>query len=328
MGDGFRVLITDRAWPDCVIEQEVLAEVGAEVIEPGAADEATLVELAADVDAIAACWAQVTPAVVAASPRCRIVARFGIGLDNIPIEACTERGIPVTFVPDYCIPEVADHTIALLLAALRKIAFYHVQTKQGRYDLAAGPTARRLGGLQLGLVGLGRIAQAVVPRARALGLEVVASTPSGDDHQTGCPMLGLEELLRSSDVVSLHCPLSPHTQHLLNPLRLGWMPDHAVLINTSRGGLIDHHAAWQALQQDQLGGLAMDVFDPEPPDLSEPLFADPRVIATPHAGFLSQESVEELRRRTAQQVADVLSGRLPEHVVNPEVCGHLEPGSR
>jgi D-3-phosphoglycerate dehydrogenase len=328
MADGFRVLITDRAWPDCLIEQEVLAEVGAEVIEADAVDEARLVELAADVDAIAACWAQVTPAVVAASPRCRIVARFGIGLDNIPVDACTERGIPVTFVPDYCIPEVADHTIALMLASLRKIAFYHVQTKQGRYDLAEGPTARRLSGLQLGLVGLGRIARAVVPRARALGLQVVAHSPSGNDHDTGCPMLGLEELLRSSDVVSLHCPLSHENQHLINPVSLGWMPDHAVLINTSRGALIDHDAAWQALEQDRLGGLALDVFDPEPPDLSQPLFADPRVIATPHAGFLSQESVEELRRRTARQVADVLAGRLPEHVVNPEVCGHLEARGR
>jgi len=328
MGDGFRVLITDRAWPDCQIEQEVLARVGAEVIEPNTSDEASLVELAADVDAIAACWAQVTPAVIAASRRCRIVARFGIGLDNIPIDACTQRGIPVTFVPDYCIPEVADHTIALILASLRKIAFYHLRTKQGQYNLAEGPTARRLDGLQLGLVGLGRIAQAVVPRARAMGLSVVASTPSGDHHGTECPMLGLEELLRSSDVVSLHCPLSEETQHLLNDVTLGWMPDHAVLINTSRGGLIDHHAAWQALEQDQLGGLALDVFDPEPPDLSQPLFADPRVIATPHAGFLSRESVEELRRRTAGQVADVLTGRMPEHVVNPEVCGHLDSGGR
>ena len=328
MGDGFRVLITDRAWPDCTIEQEVLAGVGARVIEAASADESTLVELAADVDAIAACWAQVTPAVVDASPRCRIVARFGIGLDNIPVDACTARGIPVTFVPDYCIPEVADHTIALMLAALRGIASHHLRTKQGNYDLAAAPTPRRLSGLQLGLVGLGRIGRAVVPRARALGLRVVASTPSADDHDTGCPMLSLEELLRSSDVVSLHCPLSAPTHHLLNHTTLAWMRDDAVLINTSRGGLVDHHAVWQALKQQQLGGLAMDVYDPEPPDLSDPLFADERVIATPHAAFLSRESVEELRRRTAGQVADVLAGRMPEHVVNPEVCGHLAADSR
>jgi len=323
MADGFRVLITDRAWPDCQIERDVLNEVGAEVIEPPDASETTLVDLAAEVDAIAACWAQVTPRVVDAATRCRIVARFGIGLDNIPVEACTLRGIPVTYVPDYCIPEVADHTISLLLAAVRKTAFYHHRIKQGEYQLAAGPPLRRLSGLVLGLVGLGRIARAVVPRARALGLRVVASTPSGNDHGTDCQMLSFEDLLRTSDIVSLHCPLSDQTHHMINDTSLGWMLPNAVLINTSRGGLIDHDAAWTALQNDAIGGLALDVFDPEPPNLSDPLFADQRVVATPHAGFLSQESVDELRRRTAQQVADVLSGRMPEHVVNPETCGHL-----
>ena len=182
---------------------------------------------------------------------------------------------------------------------------------------------RRLSGLTLGLVGFGRIARAVVPRARALGLNVVATTPSGDDHGTDCPMVPFEDLLRTSDVVSLHCPLSEDTHHMINRTSLDWLQSHAVLINTSRGGLIDHAAAWEALQRDTLGGLALDVFDPEPPNLSDPLFADHRVIATPHAAFLSQESVEELRLRTARQVADVLAGRMPEHVVNPETCGHL-----
>ena len=323
MADGFRVLITDRAWPDCQIEREVLLEVGAQLLEAPDSSEATLLEFASGVDAIAACWAQVTPQIVDAAPNCKIVARFGIGLDNIPVEACTLRGIPVTYVPDYCIPEVADHTIALLLSAVRKTAFFHLHTKQGEYALAAGPPLRRLSGLTLGLVGFGRIARAVVPRARALGLNVVATTPSGDDHGTGCPMMPFEDLLRTSDVVSLHCPLSKDTHHMIDRTSLDWLQPHAVLINTSRGGLIDHAAAWEALQRDTLGGLALDVFDPEPPNLSDPLFADQRVIATPHAAFLSQESVEELRRRTARQVADVLAGRMPEHVVNPETCGHL-----
>ncbi|HAA61006.1 MAG TPA: C-terminal binding protein [Planctomycetaceae bacterium] len=323
MADGFRVLITDRAWPDSQIEQEILREVGAEVLDAPDTSESTLLDLASGVDAIAACWAQVTLRLLDAAPNCRIVARFGIGLDNIPVDACTQRHIPVTFVPDYCIPEVADHTIALLLSAVRKTAFFHLNTKQGEYQLAAGPPLRRLSGLTLGLVGLGRIARAVVPRARALGLNVVATTPSGEDHGTDCPMVPFEDLLRSSDVVSLHCPLSDDTHHMINRTSLDWLQSHAVLINTSRGGLIDHTAAWEALQQDRIGGLALDVFDPEPPDLSDPLFADHRVIATPHAAFLSQESVEELRRRTAHQIADVLSGRMPEHVVNPETCGHL-----
>ena len=323
MGLPLRVLSTDRAWPDCEIERAILAPIGAEVVEANSTDEAELIRLAREADAIAACWAQVTPSVIAAATRCKIVARFGIGVDNIPVAACTQRGIPVTFVPDYCITEVADHTIALMLASLRKTAFFHLRTKRGEYDLSAGPTLRRLSGLQLGLVGFGRIAQAVVPRARALGLNVVANSLSQIDHGTQCPMLPLDELFRSSDVVSLHCPLTAHNRHLVDAQAFQTMPSHAIVINTSRGGLVDHDAAWHALDQKQIGGLALDVFDPEPPDLNQPLFADERVIVTPHAGFLSQESVDELRRRTAQQVANVLTGRMPEHVVNTETCDHL-----
>ncbi len=324
MGDALQVLITDRAWPDCRIERDILSTVGAEVIEAPDGRESTLVELAADASAIATCWAEVTEAVINATVNCRIIARFGIGLDNIAIETATSRGIPVTYVPDYCVPEVSDHAVALLLTALRKTAYFHQQTKSGHYALSDGPPLRRLAGQRLGLIGLGRIGQAIVPKARALGFDVVVHTPQADDHGTGCPMIPLEELLRTSDAVSLHLPLTDETRHLINATTLGLMQDHALLINTSRGGLIDHAAVWDALRSDSLGGLALDVFDPEPPDLSDPLFADHRVIATPHAAFLSQESLHELRSRTARQVADVLEGRLPEHVVNPEVCGHLD----
>lgn len=327
MADALQVLITDRAWPDSHVERDILANVGAEVIEADDSQESTLVELAANADAIATCWAQVTTAVIEASPKCQIIARFGIGLDNIAIDTATERGIPVTYVPDYCVPEVSDHTVALLLTALRKTAFFHQQTKSGHYALSEGPPLRRLAGQRLGLIGLGRIGQAVVPKARALGFEVVAHTPSANDHGTGCPMLSLDELLSTSDAVSLHLPLTDDNHQMLNANALALMPDHAVVINTSRGGLVDHAAVWDALRNDRLGGLALDVFDPEPPDLSDPLFADHRVIATPHAAFLSRESLHELRSRTARQVADVLVGRLPEHVVNPAVCQHLRPGN-
>ncbi|MFP6768613.1 MAG: C-terminal binding protein [Planctomycetaceae bacterium] len=325
MGDALKVLITDRAWPDCHIEREILSAVGAEVIEAPDGRESTLVELAADASAIATCWAEVTEAVINATMNCRIIARFGIGLDNIAIETATSRGIPVTYVPDYCVPEVSDHAVALLLTALRKTAFFHQQTKSGHYALSEGPPLRRLAGQRLGLIGLGRIGQAVVPKARALGFEVVAHTLTANDHDTGCPMLSIDELLRTSDAVSLHLPLTDATHQIINADSLNLMPDHAVLINTSRGGLIDHAAVWDALRTDRLGGLALDVFDPEPPDLSDPLFADHRVIATPHAAFLSRESLHELRSRTARQIADVLDGRLPEHVVNPAVCEHLRP---
>lgn len=319
MPPAFRVLITDRAWPDCAIEREILAEVGAEIIEAPTADEATLAELAGDVDAIGTCWAQVTSHVIRSASRCRVVARFGIGLDNICVETASALGIPVTYVPDYCVPDVSDHTLALLYACARKIGFYHHRTKQGEYRLQAGASMSRLSGQVLGLVGFGHIGRAVFQKARALGLEVIAHTPSGENHGTDCRMVSFEELLEQSDFVSLHLPLTDQSRFLLGRSEFERMKSIAFLINTSRGPLIDQEALGDALQRGELAGAGLDVFDPEPPDLSQPLCQDERVIVTPHAGFLSVESLRELRTRTARQIVHVLQGLQPEHVVNPQV---------
>ena len=189
MSATFRVLITDRAWPDCNLEREILREVGAEIIEAPADDETTLAELACDVDAIATCWAKVTAGVIRSSPRCRIVARFGIGLDNICVKTATELGIPVTYVPDYCVAEVSDHTLALILACARNIAFFHHRTKQQKYDRQAGPPMSRMEGRVLGLIGFGRIGRTVFRKAAALGLQVKAYSLSGNNYETGCCMV-------------------------------------------------------------------------------------------------------------------------------------------
>jgi D-3-phosphoglycerate dehydrogenase len=261
----------------------------------------------------------VTEAVIRAAPRCRIVARFGIGLDNIAVAVASELGIPVTYVPDYCVEEVSDHTLALLLACARKVAFFHHRTKHGEYLLQAGPAMHRLSGQTLGLLGLGRIGQAVSRKARALGINVLASTPSGDDYGSGCAMVSFANLLEASDFVSLHLPASEQTQGIMGAAEFKRMKRSAYLINTSRGTLVDHAALWSAVQTGEIAGAALDVFDPEPPDLSAPLFSDNRVIVTPHAAFLSQESLDELRTRTAEQIAQALQGLRPENVVNPQV---------
>lgn len=316
---SFRVLLTDRAWPDSSIEQSVLASIGAELIEAPDGNESTLCRLAADVDAIMTCWAPVTEAVVRAATNCRHIARMGIGLDNIAVNVATERGIRVTNVPDYCVEEVADHTLALLLACARKVAFFHQRTKSGEYRLQAGGPLRRLRGLVLGIVGMGRIARAVAERARVFGFDIIAWTRSGHDHGSGVRMVELQELLRDSDFVSLNVPLTPGTHHLLNRESLALLKPSAFVINTSRGGLIDHAALWESLQSNRLAGAALDVFEPEPPDLSQPLFRDERAIVTPHTAFVSIESLHELRVRAARQVADTLTGNIPENVVNPQV---------
>ncbi len=315
----FRVLITDRAWPDTSIESGILARIGAEVVEPVSADEAGLIAAASDIDAIATNWAKVTEAVMRAGGRCQTVARFGIGIDNIDVSAATLLGIPVTNCPDYCVSEVSDHALGLLLACARRIGFFHLRTKRGEYDLSAAAPIQRIAGQTLGLVGLGRIARALIPKARSLGLHVIAHTASGNDYGTGVRMVTCDELLATSDYVSLHAPLNNSTRGLIGCEALAKMKPTAYLINTSRGGLVDEAALLEALQRNRVAGAALDVFEPEPPDLSRPLFSDERVLVTPHVAFVSQQSVRQLRTQAMEQVVAVLSGQRPNNVINPQI---------
>lgn len=315
----FKILLTDYAWPDLDIETSILSEAGGELVVAKSQDVASLSAAAADADAIMTNWARVSAAVLSAAPKCRIVARLGVGLDNIDVQFATERGIVVTNVPDYCVVEVAEHTIALLLALARKVAFYHHETKQGRYDLSAGPRLARIEGQTLGIIGLGNIGHRVATKAAALGLKVVATSRSRQSTPPGVTLCGLDELLAASDYVSLHAPLTSETRHLIGDRELALMKSTAYLINTARGGLVDHRALAQALAAGRLAGAALDVQDQEPPNLSAEPYNDPRVIVTPHAAFVSQESLHGLRRRTATQVATLLSGGRPENVVNPSI---------
>ena len=316
----FKVLLTDYAWPDVEIERRTLAEIDAELIvaEKQQQDAAGLAALAKEhqVDAIMTNWAKVPQPVIEASPQCRIVSRLGIGLDNIDVKYCTTRNIPVTNIPDYCLIEVAEHALALLLALSRKVAFYHQATKAGRYELQAGPKLRRIEGQTLGIVGLGNIGRKLAEKALPLGLNVIATSRSGKNQLAGVKLVSLDELLATSDYISLHVPVTPETRHMIGTAQLAKLKPSAYLINTARGGLIDQPALAAALNAGQLAGAALDVQDPEPPDLSQPPFNDPRVIITPHAAFVSEESLADLRTRVSRQVATRLTGGVPENVVN------------
>ncbi len=316
----YNVLLTDYAWPNLEIETRILAEIDAQlVVAPKPQqDAASLAELAQQnrVDAIMTNWAKVPQPVIAASSQCRIVSRLGIGLDNIDVAYCTSVNIPVTNIPDYCLIEVAEHALALLLSLSRKTAFYHHETKSGRYQLQSGPKLRRIEGQTLGIVGLGNIGRKLAEKALGIGLKVVATSRSRKHPLAGVEFVSLDDLLSRSDYVSLHTPLTAETRHSFGAAQFAKMKPSGYLINTARGGLIDHPALLAALQAEQLAGAALDVQDPEPPDLSQPIFHDPRVLVTPHAAFVSEESLENLRSRVARQVVDRLSGRPPENVVN------------
>ena len=314
----FRVLLTDYAWPYLDIERSTLAEIDAELVVADKQDAGSLADLAADCDAIMTNWAKVPQSVIEACSKCQIVSRLGIGLDNIDVAYCTSRGIPVTNVPDYCLIEVAEHALALLLGLSRKIGWYHWQTKQAQYQLQSGPKLRRIEGQTLGIVGLGNIGIKLAEKAMALGMKVIANTRSGKSKLAGVEMVSFDELLKVSDYISLHTPLTPETRHMFGAEQFKQMKPSAYLINTARGGLVDARALAVALDEGRLAGAALDVQEPEPPDLVQPPYSDPRVIVTPHAAFVSEESLTNLRSRVARQVVARLTGGQPENVVNPE----------
>jgi D-3-phosphoglycerate dehydrogenase len=315
----FKVLITDYAWPDVSIEREVLTAGDCELIVADKSDATSLAKLAKPCDAIMTNWAKVPDTVIGAAKNCKIVSRLGIGLDNIDVEYCTKHKIVVTNVPDYCLIEVAEHSLALLYALARKVAFYHWETKSGRYNLQAGPKLRRMEGQTLGLVGFGAIARVVAKKAQGLGMKVIAHSRSQSNPMPGVEFRDLAELLAESDYVSLHIPSTADTKHLIGIGELARMKPTAYLINTARGAVVDEQALALALQKGQLAGAALDVQQKEPCDLTQAPFNDPRVIVTPHAAFVSEESLADLRRRTAQQVVERLHGRIPPNVVNPSV---------
>ena len=315
----FKVLITDYAWPNLDVERKILAAADIEIVEAPAQDEETLKNLAGEVDAIMTCWANVPASVIAAAPKCQLVSRLGIGLDNIDVAYCTEHKIPVTNVPTYCSYEVAEHALALVFACARNIGWFHWQTKQGVYELTTAPVMRRMTCQTLGVVGFGSTGEKLATKAAGVGLRVLAHSRSEKTPRPNVTFCDLDTLLRESDFISLHLPLTDETRHLISDDELAKMKPTAYLINTARGGVIDQEALARALAENRIAGAGLDVQDPEPPDLSQALFQDPRVIVTPHAAFTSMESLDELRNDAAEQVAARLHGRRPENVVNPEV---------
>ncbi|MEM6329890.1 MAG: C-terminal binding protein [Planctomycetota bacterium] len=313
-----RAIYTDYPWADPDVERDILAAVGCELVSSPGKTEDVLCEHVADVDAIMTCWAPITARVIDAAKRCRHVARTGIGLDNIDVPHATSRGVLVTNVPDYCTEEVAEHALAMMFALGRKIAACHLATKQGRYDLVAALPIDLLGGKTVGVVGLGQTGAALAAKCGALGMRVMGTNRSGQAPR-GVEWAPLDRLLEASDYVSLNLPLTGATRHLIGREQLRRMKPTAFLVNTARGGLIDHDALAEALDGGRLAGAALDVQETEPPDLAAAPMNDPRVIVTPHTAFCSPRAILELRQRVARQTADFLQGRTPENVINPQV---------
>jgi D-3-phosphoglycerate dehydrogenase len=314
-----RVLITDHVFGGLGVEHAVLDPLGAAVVQAPAADEATLVELARDADAILVCYAQVTRAVVeaAAANGCKVIARYGIGFDNVDVEAATAHDIVVTNVPDYCLDEVADHAMALLLALARGVSEASGIVREGGWAVPQN-TVNRIAGRRMALIGVGRIGRKLAERALAFGYEVVGYDPFLVDWDLpGLTRVdSVEEAVAEADVISLHAPLTPHNRHIIGPSTIGLMKRAPIIVNTARGPLIDLEAATRALEEGRIGGLALDVTDPEPLPDDHPLRTHPRAVITPHTAFYSVQAQEELQRRAAEEVVRALRGEAPRCPVN------------
>lgn len=316
--DQDTVLLTDRAWPDDSVERAVLESAGFRLVSgpPEPAPAAVIDSLVAEHQpaAILTCWAPVSAAAIGNATALRVVARMGVGLDNIAVTAATDHGVLVTNVPDYCVEEVSDHAIGLVLAWTRGLVVADREVRAGRWD-PAGSRLRRLSSLTVGVVGFGRIGRATAAKLRALGARVVATDPSPPADTGGVPVVGFDELLAGSDVVVLHAPLTGATHHLIGARELALMPPGALLVNVSRGGLIDTEALVASLRAGHLGGAGLDVLEEEPAVPAE-LLEHPAVVITPHIAFSSDASVGELRHSAAEEVVRVLRGETPRYPCN------------
>jgi D-3-phosphoglycerate dehydrogenase / 2-oxoglutarate reductase len=312
------VAVTDSVFPNLDPAREVLSKIGAEIRLAKDVTPDAILEIAREADAVLTTYAKITAAVIQQLKRCRVIARFGIGVDNVDVPAATNAGIVVTRVPDYCLDEVSDHTMALLLALVRKIPSSNARTQSGKWEMRAVVPIHRMRGTVLGLVAFGQIAQLVAPKAQAFGIRVVTYDPYVSKQvaeRAGVEQVEFEELLKISDYISIHTPLLPATHHLFNADVLRQMKPTAYLINTARGPIIDETALASALDQGHLAGAALDVMEQEPPSGS-PLFGRENVIVTPHTSFYSEESLVDLQTKAANEVVRVLSGEAPRNPVN------------
>ena len=315
-----KVVITDWTFPDLSVEAEILKAHGVELVARQCKTEVDLIELCADADAVITQFARVNANVVSAMRKARAIVRYGIGVDNVDLDAARARGIPVCNVPDYCIDEVADQTLAFILATTRQVVTHANHLRAGKWGLVtplAGMKALR--DLTVGVVGFGRIGREVVKRLIPFKCAVQMFDPvvaASEIEKLGARAVSFDELLKNADVLTLHCPSTPQTRRLMNRDTFAKLKPGVIFINASRGDLADPDALTAALQSGHLGGAALDVFDPEPIPADHPIRALPNVILAPHIASCSMPAVTKLRKSVANLALAAVRGEALSTIVN------------
>ncbi len=317
------VVVAGAGFPTLDRERDVLDPIGAEVVDARTLPHEETMTLCRRADAVMSDYFSWTADAIEQLERCRVICQYGVGLDQIDVAAANSAGILITHTPEYCVDELAEHTLALLLAAARNVGRYDRSVRDGEWDYKSAGTMRRLRGQTLGLVGFGRVGRAVARRARALDLRVIACDPYQPTEafaEFGVEPLPFRHLLRESDLVSLHLPLTQETRGVIGAEELMLLRPGGILVNTARGGLVDQQALADALESGMLAAAAVDVLAQEPPDVDERLLRLENITLTPHAGFLSVESLAALQTDAAEEVRRALSGEPLRYVVNAEAA--------
>jgi D-3-phosphoglycerate dehydrogenase len=314
------IAVTDSVFPSLDPAMAALRPLDPEIRIAKSTSASDILAVARDADGVLVTYAKLPGELLRQFERCKVIGRFGLGVDNIDINAAAALNIVVTYVPDYCLQEVSDHAMALILALARKVPFSNALVQEGRWEMPAVAPIHRIEGQILGLVGLGNIPRRVAPKAMAFGLKVVAHDPfvsAESAREFGVELVSFERLLEISDYVSLHAPLTPQTRGLFNAEAFRRMKAGAFIVNTARGPLLDEAALVAALDSGRLGGAALDVVPTEPLPKDSSLLGRANVILTPHTAFYSVEALEELQTKCASDVARVLRSEKPVYPVSP-----------
>lgn len=316
----FTVVIADDRYASYREEEEVLREVDAEVRVFRSGTPAEAKKAFASADGILVNLYPMTGEVIDSLPGCRVISRYGVGYDNVDVEAATRKGIWVTFVPDYCFEEVADHALALLLCCIRKIGYKDRMVRQGRWNTHKDQPCYRVEGKTLGILGYGNAAHTLLRKVSGFGFgRVLMCDPyvrASTIKAAGAVPVDLPVLMAESDYISVHVTLTPETRHMIGREQLALVKPGAILVNTARGPVLDESALAEALASGRLGGAGLDVFEKEPLPAESPLRNLDTVVFTDHAGWYSEESMVELKTKAARNVAAVLGGDRPPYPVN------------
>jgi len=323
---GKKVVIAESRYDSHEHEMAVLKEIGAEVVLERSDNPETIAEVARDADALIVNLAPITADVINAMERCKCISRYGVGVDNVDVAAATAKGIAVLNVRNYCNHDVSEHALALMLSCGRKTALLDRHVRKGEWNIPARVPIYRMAGKVLGLVGCGAIGRHLVQKASAIGLSETLIydpfVPAEQIAEMGAKKAELAEVLTDSDYISIHAPLTDETHHMIGAEQFKIMKPTAILVNTSRGPLIDTDALYEALKNGEIAVAGIDVFEQEPAPKDCKLFGLDNVVLTDHAGWYSEESAVELQTIAAKNAALMVTGEAPLYCVNPEVLEH------